>query len=93
MKVLFSRKFDKAIDALKDKKRKSEVSAAVKTVISAKSMHDIANLKKLKGHSTAYRIRTGSYRIGVFIEKDTHGECQVEFSAFAHRKGVYDVFP
>ncbi len=46
MKVLFSKKFDKAIDALKDKKRKSEISAAVSNVINAKSRHDIANLKK-----------------------------------------------
>lgn len=88
MKVLFSKKFDKTLDALKDKKLKSEISATVSNVIRAKTRHDIANLKKLKGHKTAYRIRTGSYRIGVFIEKGT-----VEFAAFAHRKDIYNFFP
>ena len=88
MKVKFSKKFDKAIDNLRDEKLKAEISVAVKSVINAKLVHDIPNLKKLKGHKTAYRIRTGSYRIGIFIEKDTS-----EFAAFAHRKDIYIHFP
>ena len=88
MKVRFSKKFDKSIDTLKNEKLKGEISTAVRSVINAKSVHDIPNLKKLKGHKTAYRIRTGSYRIGVYIENDT-----VEFAAFAHRKDIYNLFP
>ena len=88
MKVRFSRKFDKSIDALKNKKLKDEISVVVKSVINAETLQDIPNLKKLKGHKIAYRIRTGSYRIGVFIEEDT-----VEFAAFAHRKDIYTYFP
>jgi mRNA-degrading endonuclease RelE of RelBE toxin-antitoxin system len=51
-------------------------------------MHNIANLKKLKGHLTAYRIRSGDYRIGIFIENKV-----VIFACFAHRKDIYNEFP
>lgn len=48
----------------------------------------IQALKKLSGHKTAYRIRVGDYRIGIFITKDT-----VEFIDFGHRKELYQTFP
>jgi len=88
MKVLFTKKFEKAIDNLKNKKHKNEISSVVKSVIKANAVQDIPNITKLKGHKTAYRIRTGSYRISVFIENDI-----VEFAAFAHRKNIYNLFP
>jgi len=46
------------------------------------------NLKKLKGFKTAYRIRVGDYRIGLFISNDT-----VEFARVVHQKDIYKVFP
>lgn len=49
---------------------------------------DIQNISKLKGYKNAYRIRIGSYQIGVFIEHDT-----VEFARVVHRKNIYNVFP
>ena len=67
---------------------RDEISVTVKNVINARAIHDISSLKKLKGHKAAYRIRTESYRIGVFIEEGT-----VEFAAFAHRKNIYSIFP
>ena len=51
-------------------------------------MPAIVNLKKLKGFKTAYRIRIGDYRIGVFIDGDI-----VEFARVVHRKDIYRLFP
>ncbi|GHT72984.1 hypothetical protein FACS189456_2800 [Bacteroidia bacterium] len=48
----------------------------------------IANLKKMKGHHSAYRIRVGNYRIGIFVEGDT-----IIFAILEHRKDIYRVFP
>ncbi|MDJ0900700.1 MAG: type II toxin-antitoxin system RelE/ParE family toxin [Xenococcus sp. MO_188.B8] len=52
------------------------------------SITEIRNLKKIKGHKDAYRIRLGDYRIGIFIKEDT-----ITFSRVLHRKEVYRYFP
>jgi len=88
MKVEFTRKFETQIDRLLNEKQKLEVANAVRAVISANSLHDIPNLKKLSGFKTAFRIRTGNYRIGVLYQNGI-----VYFVAFAHRKDIYKQFP
>ena len=59
----------------------------IQQVETADSIGKIRNLKKLKGHGIAYRIKIGNYRIGVFIEDDT-----VEFARIIHRKDIYKKF-
>jgi len=48
----------------------------------------INNLKKLKAVGSYYRIRTGSYRVGLIIENNT-----VTFVRVLHRKEIYRYFP
>ena len=88
MKVEFSRKFENQIDRLHDEKLKSEIADAVRSAMTANSLHDIPKLKKLSGFKTAFRIRTGNYRIGVLYQNGI-----VYFVAFAHRKDIYKEFP
>lgn len=57
-------------------------------VEASNQISEIKNLKKLEGFKNAYRIKTGDYRIGVFIEEDT-----IEFVRFVHRKDIYKKFP
>jgi len=57
-------------------------------VESAKSINEIHQTKKLKGHKSAYRVRITDYRVGVFVEGN-----KVTFARFVHRKDIYDVFP
>jgi len=59
-----------------------------KDVKQAKTLRDIANLKKLKGSETYYRIRFGKYRIGLEMTNNT-----VIFARCLHRKDVYRYFP
>ena len=42
----------------------------------------------MKGEASAYRIRVGSYRIGVFITATT-----LTFSRVLHRREIYRYFP
>ncbi len=42
----------------------------------------------MSGHKDAFRIRAGSYRIGVFIIKDC-----VEFTRILSRDKIYRYFP
>lgn len=88
MKTEFTGRFYKDIDKITQPSVKSDLLAIIQEVEEAKQLSEIKNIKKLKGHSTAYRIRMGDYRIGVFYEKNV-----IEFVRIAHRKDIYKVFP
>ncbi|MCC6683738.1 MAG: type II toxin-antitoxin system RelE/ParE family toxin [Bacteroidia bacterium] len=88
MKVVFTRDFERATGKLRDKKLAEVLLDTIENVKTATNPFQIRNLKKLKGHPCAYRIRAGNYRVGVFIEND-----EVLFAAFAHRKDIYNLFP
>ena len=88
MKVLFEKKFLKNIDVLDDKDLKLRIEQIILTFENAEDFSQIKNLKKLKGHKSAYRIRMGEYRLGIFYEKR-----KVIFTCFLHRKDIYKYFP
>ena len=88
MKIQFLSKFLKDLDKIKSKKTKSAIKEVIIEVKSAKTIKEIKNLKKLTGHKFAYRIRSGQYRIGIFIENEI-----VQFARISHRKDIYRLFP
>jgi len=88
MTTEFTRQFFKDLDKIKQPSIKTNIADIIKTVQAATSLSGIINLKKLKGHSTAFRIRVGDYRIGLIIENNI-----VEFNRIAHRKDIYNLFP
>jgi mRNA interferase RelE/StbE len=88
MKTEFASRFYKDIDKISQATVKTAISAVIKQIEDSKQLSEIKNIKKLKGHSIAYRIRIGDYRIGIFYENDI-----VEFIRIAHRKDIYDIFP
>ncbi|MCX5965248.1 MAG: type II toxin-antitoxin system RelE/ParE family toxin [Cyanobacteria bacterium] len=61
---------------------------AFEDIPNADSLSELSNLKKLKGSSTAYRIRVGNYRIGIFITNE-----KIQFSRILHRREIYRYFP
>ena len=88
MKTVFLAHFLKDLDKIKEKGMMVRVAEIIQQIETADSLGGIRNLKKLKGQGIAYRIKVGSYRIGVFIEDDT-----VEFARIIHRKDIYKKFP
>ena len=88
MQVDFTKHFSRQLDDLRDETLRGNLREVVERVMSASAIRDIPNLKKLKGHSSAYRIRMGDYRIGLFIEQS-----DALFAAFEHRKDIYNRFP
>jgi mRNA interferase RelE/StbE len=89
MNIEFTRRFRKEFRQIeKDRSIAILLNEVIENVIRAKSPAEIKNLKKLTGFKVHYRIRIGSYRIGVKIEKDT-----IIFAAFDHRKDIYKKFP
>ncbi|MDR2970523.1 MAG: hypothetical protein LBU83_01140 [Bacteroidales bacterium] len=88
MEVEFTKTFSKQIDVLSDESLKSRIAQTVQNVILANTLQEVTNLKKIKGSQTAYRIRIGDYRIGLFFE-----ESVIIFAYMAHRKDIYNRFP
>ncbi|MDR1762362.1 MAG: hypothetical protein LBR64_00180 [Dysgonamonadaceae bacterium] len=88
MEVQFTKTFSKQIDDIRNVSLVSKIASVVETVMRAENLSSIANLKKLKGDDSAYRIRIGNYRIGLFIEKG-----EATFAYFSHRKDIYNKFP
>ena len=66
----------------------ADIEKAIIQVENVKTTIDINQLKKLKGYKSAFRIKVGDYRIGLFIENDV-----IEFARILHRKDIYNLFP
>jgi mRNA interferase RelE/StbE len=88
MKVIFKERFVKDLKKITDKSLKRSIEDIIKKTKLANNIHDLSNVKKIKGHEAAYRIRIGDYRIGIFLFEDT-----IIFAAFLHRKDIYKSFP
>lgn len=88
MKVKFLSGFNKDLSHIKDKNLAKIVFQCILDFEKAENIHALPNIKKLKGHKTAYRYRKGKYRIGFYFENDT-----VIFAAFAPRGKIYRQFP
>jgi mRNA interferase RelE/StbE len=88
MKVSFTKDFNAQLADIGDKKLAMAVMAAIENAENAKSPGEITGIKKLKGHKSAYRIRCGNYRVGIFIEKG-----EVLFAVIDDRKDIYKKFP
>ncbi len=88
MEFKFKKAFEHDFKKVKDKNLAKAILECVHKVSAAQTINDISNLKKISGHKSAYRIRTGNYRIGIIIENNV-----AIFVAFAHRKDIYKKFP
>ena len=88
MVVLFDTSFLHDIRKINDAKLKLRIARAIQSIEKAASLNEIKNLGKMKGHSSAYRIRVGEYRIGLFKEKEV-----IKLVRILHRKDIYTFFP
>jgi mRNA interferase RelE/StbE len=88
MKVVFFKKFSKDLDKVRKPKDLKSIAEIIELVKSVESLEEVAGVKKLMGFDDAFRIRSGNYRIGVFLENGV-----VQFARVAHRKDIYKIFP
>lgn len=88
MKILFDKSFLRDIQKISDEKLKSKVIETLDSIERANSLSEIPNLRKMKGHATACRIRVGDYRIGLYKENDS-----IKLIRFMNRKDIYKYFP
>ena len=88
MKVEFRKTFEKDLKKCRDKALLRKIKATIEAVETASTLEDIANLKKLQGVDGYFRIRLGSYRIGLFLQDET-----LRFVRCLHRREFYRYFP
>jgi len=88
MKIIFKQSFLKTLTKNRNKSLKDDIADAIENVELAININEIRNIKKLKGYKDFYRIKIGSYRLGLKIEKDI-----VYFVDIDHRKDIYKHFP
>jgi len=88
MRIIALRSFSRDIDDLPDAKLRLKVKQVVLDMESARSIDDLRQVKKMKGHPHAYRVRIGNYRLGFFLEGD-----QITLVRLATRAQIYKRFP
>ena len=88
MKVEFRSSFTRDLKKVSENKVRQRVRQAIEQVETADQLAEIAQLKKLSGEGSYYRIRIGDYRIGLKVEQET-----VIFVRCLPRRDIYRRFP
>jgi mRNA interferase RelE/StbE len=69
---------------------KTRVETIVFEELETDNPFDLGYLEKMKGYSDQYKLRVGSYRIGITLEKST---TTLICKRVAHRREIYRIFP
>lgn len=88
MEVKFKARFDKDVESINDRNVLDAIYNTIQDVENASKPQDIKGIKKMKGDKTAFRIRIGRYRIGIYIINSV-----VEFIRVLPRDKIYRYFP
>jgi mRNA interferase RelE/StbE len=88
MKIVFLNSFLKDVKKIKDPKTARNIEQLIFDLKKANFIEELKNIKKLKGYSIAFRIKTGNYRMGVYKELE-----HIELARFLKREDIYKVFP
>ena len=88
MESKFRDRFAKDLDEILSQTVLDDIAKAISDVEKASKPQDIPNIKKIKGDKSAFRIRIGNFRIGIFVVKGV-----VEFTRVLPRDKIYKYFP
>jgi len=88
MKVEYLKLFSKDVLKINDESLKDNLFGIIINMKNTENLNQIPNIKKLKGHSEAYRIRIGKYRLGFYFDGEV-----LELARFAKREDIYKLFP
>lgn len=89
MTITYHSKLKKDIQKINDKKLKKALLDKIQELKNCSNIEEVSGIKKLKGHSTAYRMRIGNYRLGFFVEEAE----SLRLQRFVKRNDIYKLFP
>lgn len=88
MIIQYNRKFKKDLDRLNEKKIKATLKAVIQELKEKPNLAEVKGVKKIAGHPTAYRLRIGNYRLGLYYHEGI-----VSLQRFVKRNDIYKIFP
>lgn len=88
MKVKYRKKFLKDLYKLPLPVRLQVETFVFDTLPKVNSIAHTHNIEKIKGFTSYYKVRFGSYRVGIKVERDV-----VILERVLHRKDIYRYFP
>jgi mRNA-degrading endonuclease RelE of RelBE toxin-antitoxin system len=88
MEVVFLQSFENDLKKVQDKSLLKKLKDTIINLENSKSLSEVANIKKIKGSHSAFRLRIKDYRLGLFYENGV-----IELCRFVHRKDIYKLFP
>ncbi|MEJ5362232.1 MAG: type II toxin-antitoxin system RelE/ParE family toxin [Spirochaetota bacterium] len=90
MDIKFEKSFLYDIEKIKEKKIKKRIELLITEVRKCSNFREIKSVKKLAGYKYYYRIRIGSYRVGIKYLDESES---IIFIRCKHRKDIYKHFP
>ena len=88
MKIEYRKKFLKELSRIPTKIRLKIEHFVFEELPKSDTIFESGIIEQLKGYSSYYKIRFGSYRVGLKVENDI-----VIFERVLHRKDIYRFFP
>ena len=88
-KVEYTKRFLKELSAL-PKEIQTQVESIVFGEFLTKNPFSLGYLEHMTGYPDKYKIRIGSYRMGITVDKRNH---LIICQRIAHRKDIYRIFP
>ena len=67
---------------------KAKIKDFIIQLENSENLEELTNVKKLSGYSSAYRWKSGNYRLGFYKDGD-----KIEIARFVKRNDIYKVFP
>jgi mRNA interferase RelE/StbE len=88
LRTAYRKQFLKELARVPPKTRVKIEALAFEELPKMNSIWETRKVERMKGYRSYYKIRFGSYRVGLKIEGDT-----VIFERVLHRKDIYRYFP
>lgn len=88
MKIIYLRQALKDVNKIKNNKLKSKLTDLIAELKLAENLSEIKNVKPMSGHSDAYSIRVGDYRLGIYYSEE-----KITIARFVKRADIYKLFP
>jgi mRNA interferase RelE/StbE len=88
-KVEYTKRFLKELSEL-PRETQSQVESIVFAELITENPFSLGYLERMTGYPDKYKIRIGSYRIGISVDKRNN---LIICERIAHRKDIYRIFP
>ena len=88
MNTAFKTSFVRDLKKISNQRTLNQIYLAIDAAEKCQNIYDISGVKQIKGTKNHFRIRIGTYRIGLVLEDD-----KLYFVRYLPRKDIYKLFP